>query len=170
MTDPIVYKKKMASKTLDYKFYPTDDLLESKNFKKLKKVRCIAIDDEKRICMVSYSKTSNWMLPGGTVERKENPILTMRRELVEEADIEIKNYKLIGFLEFHLHNNLTNYDLRQDEMFFVAKVAKVLPQTNDPDLGFILQREFFPIEEVFSEYMKWGKISKFLLDYALKLK
>jgi 8-oxo-dGTP pyrophosphatase MutT (NUDIX family) len=170
MADAIVYNRRMISKNLCLKFYPTSDLLDSKNFRYIKKVRCIALDENKKVCMVSNDGISNWMIPGGTVERNENPILALRRELVEEADVEIKNYKLIGFLEVQLVNNATKYISNHTEMIFVAKVDKILPQTTDPAKGFILQRDFFHIHDMAFKFMRWGKISKYLEDYLNKAK
>jgi 8-oxo-dGTP pyrophosphatase MutT (NUDIX family) len=120
--------------------------------------------------MVSNDGLSGWMLPGGTVERNENPIHALRRELQEEADIEIKNYKLIGFLEMKSLNNVTKYTWNRTEMFFVAKVDKILPQTEDPAVGFIMHRDFYTVDEMAFNFMKWGKISKFLAEYVNKLK
>lgn len=170
MTDPILHTKKMSNKSLYLKFHPTDDLLDSKNFTNIRKVRCIALDENKNVCMVSNEGIDNWMLPGGTVEKNENLILALRRELQEEADIEIRNYKLIGFLEMKSVNNITNYIWSRTEMWFVAKVTKILPQTEDPAVGFVLHRDFFTIEEMAHEFVRYGKISDFLVDYLKKLK
>lgn len=120
--------------------------------------------------MVSNDGLSNWMIPGGTVERHENPIIALRRELEEEADIEIKNYKLIGFLEVHLNNNITGYKSNHAEMIFIAKIDKILPQTEDPAKGYILQRDFFHPHDMAFRFMRWGKISQYLEDVVNKTK
>jgi ADP-ribose pyrophosphatase YjhB (NUDIX family) len=110
------------------------------------------------------------MIPGGTVERNENPIMALKRELAEEADIEIKNYKLIGFLEVEFKNHLTKYVSNYTEMIFVAKVSKILPQTEDPATGVVLERAFFDIEEMAYKFQGWGKISKYFVEYLSKYK
>lgn len=167
---PIEYRRKMKTKSLYYKFYPTENVLDSKNFKNIRKVRCIPLNDEKLVCMVSHDGISHWMIPGGTVEKNENPILALKRELQEEADIEIKNYKLIGFLEVEFKNHLTKYTANYTEMFFVAKISKILPQTEDPATGVILERDFFDIEEMALKFQRWGKISRYFIDYLAKIK
>lgn len=121
------------------------------------------------VCMVSNDGISHWMVPGGTVEKNENPILALKRELEEEADIEIKNYKLMGFMEAEFKNHLTGYLSRYTEMWFVAKVSKILPQTIDPAKGQILERDFFDIEEMAFKFQKWGKISRWMVEYLKKL-
>jgi ADP-ribose pyrophosphatase YjhB (NUDIX family) len=170
MIVPIEYKRRISSKHLHLKFYPTNDLLNSKDYKNIRKVRCICLNEDKKVCMISNDGYSNWMLPGGTVERNENPIVALRRELIEEADIEIKHYKLMGFLEVELLNKSTNYISKHSEMIFVAKVDKVLEQTADPAKGFILQRDFFEISDMAYKFVRWGKISTFLEDYLVRLK
>lgn len=169
MIAPIEHRRIVGTKTLSLKFHPTDDLLNSKNFKNIRKVRCIALDKDKNVCMVSNDGIRSWMLPGGTVERMENPILTLRRELLEEADIEIKNYKLIGFLEMQSVNKATDYKWSRTEMWFVAKVDKILSQTIDPAVGFVLKRGFFTIKDM-EERMDYGKIGSYLADYLNKMK
>ncbi len=168
MIAPIAHVRKLRTKSLYLKFYQTSDLLDSKNFRNIKKVRCIAYNDDGKICLVSNGMRGNWMLPGGTVEKNENPILALRRELLEEADIEIRNYKLIGFLEMKSVNNVTKYIWNRTEMWFVAKVDKVLEQTEDPAFGYVLQRDFFPPNDALVKYLKYGEISKFLEEYMVK--
>jgi ADP-ribose pyrophosphatase YjhB (NUDIX family) len=164
---PIAYKRRMKAKSLYYEFYPTENLLDSKYFQNIKKVRCIALNEDKQVCMVSNDGISYWMVPGGTVERNENPILALKRELEEEADIEIKNYKLIGFMSAEFRNNATGYMNKYTEMWFTAKVSKVHDQTIDPAKGQILSRDFFDIEEMAYKFQNWGKISKYMVEEIL---
>lgn len=160
----------MKTKSLYYKFYPTDNLLDSKYFQNIKKVRCIALNEDRQVCMVSNDGLTYWMVPGGTVEKNENPILALKRELQEEADIEIKSYKLIGFLGAEFRNHATGFVNKYTEMWFVAKVSKIFPQTEDPATGHILARDFFDIEEMAFKFQRWGKISKYIVEYLSKYK
>lgn len=166
--EPITYQRRMITKKLNLKFFPTSDLLDSKNFSNIKKVRCIALEESKMVCMVSNDGIGNWMIPGGTVERNENPILALKRELHEEADIDIKKYKLLGFLEVRLINHSTHYVSNHSEMIFIAKIAKVHPSTEDPAKGIILHRDFFHVQEMAFRFMRWGKISKYLEEQVNK--
>lgn len=166
----IDYKRRMKNKILYYRFYPTDNLLDSKYFHNIKKVRCIALNDDYQVCMVSNDGVAYWMVPGGTVEKNENPIIALKRELLEEADIEIKSYRLIGFMIAEFKNISTGYVNTYTEMWFVARISKILPQTEDPATGQVLARDFFDIDEMAYKFQRWGKISKYLVDYLTKYK
>lgn len=164
----ITYRRKMVYKELLLKFHPTDDLLMSKNFHNIKKVRCIALDERGMVCMVSNDGIHNWMIPGGTVEKNENPILALKRELQEEADVTIKKYKLLGFLEMHFINKEAHTHYQRTEMIFTAEVDKISEQTEDPAIGITLHREFFDVKDMAFKYMRWGKISKYIVEYFEK--
>lgn len=62
-------------------------------------VRIIALDNEKRICLIRHTYVKGLHLPGGGVEPKETIFEAAAKELLEETGI-AKNpeeFKLIGF-------------------------------------------------------------------------
>lgn len=52
-------------------------------------VRIAVFDDEGRIFLVRHSYMTGWYLPGGGIERSEIPIDAVKRELAEEAKMDI---------------------------------------------------------------------------------
>jgi len=52
-------------------------------------VRGMAIDAERRIFLVKHSYISGWHLPGGGVEPGETLLTALRREMLEEGNIDI---------------------------------------------------------------------------------
>jgi ADP-ribose pyrophosphatase YjhB (NUDIX family) len=50
----------------------------------------IAFDDDGRILLVNPSYKERWDLPGGILERGEDPVSGLRREIVEELGLECR--------------------------------------------------------------------------------
>ena len=74
-----------------------------------KKVRAFILRDGK-IAIMQFNDTGTFMLPGGKLEKNENMIEALSREIIEETGIEIEPDNLIA--DFHQQINEKN---RQDE-------------------------------------------------------
>lgn len=155
--------KKNRNTNLIVKLYPTNDLMDSQYFINIKKVRCIPITYNNQICLVSHRRYFNWTVPGGTIEKGENAITTLKRELKEEANLEIQDYELIGFLEIIKMNNLNKLTKKHTEIWFIAKVSKILKQIKDPSTGYALYRNFFRPTTFVNQLQNWGEISNYFL-------
>lgn len=110
---------------------------------------------------------SNWSLPGGTIELNEDPISTLKREFLEEVDIEIQNINLLGGQTVQLPDSPASkpefYQLR-----YYCEVADILPQTPDPDDGKIRERKFFAQDEVES-VLNWKETGHAIIGEALAI-
>ncbi len=51
--------------------------------------RAVVIDAQGRVFLIKHSYVSGWHLPGGGVETGETVMLALKRELVEEGNIEL---------------------------------------------------------------------------------
>lgn len=65
-------------------------------------------------------KKNTWGLPGGHIENKEIPILSAKRELLEETGLEVKN---LYFLYSYISNG--NYFCSKDYIFYTNKFKKI---------------------------------------------
>lgn len=128
----------------------------------------ICFDDKDQILLINAD--SEWKIPGGTPEKSESAEETLRRELIEEADVDVSKCILLGAQKVDYPNN-PNVG-RGGDLFYQLRYlclgAKLLPQTPDPDNGKIHERKFIPMEEV-TTWIKWGPAGDALFKDAIDL-
>ena len=134
-------------------------------------VYCLCFNHEGNILVVRKQANTNeiksWNLPGGTPEVGEIPEDTLKRELIEEADVTLSKFGMLGAFEVFAPENSNNngsehfYQLR-----YAGSIKDINPQTPDPDDGKTFERLFIKPNE-FTSYIKWGELSDVLLTSAL---
>ncbi|MDD5289962.1 MAG: NUDIX hydrolase [Patescibacteria group bacterium] len=136
-------------------------------FKPCCQIYGIVFDQTGKILLIQ--EKGKWKIPGGTPEGAETPTETLKRELLEEADIKVKKVMPLGVQRIDHPNNP---DKKQGNLFFqyrfVCLVDQLLNQTPDPATGLINPRKFVPAEKV-TEYVKWGKTGNAMFQDAIKL-
>ncbi len=129
----------------------------------------ICFDDIGRILAVR-EKGKDWQLPGGTPELGETLEETVTRELIEEADIVVKDVRMLGVQKVEFPGNLNK---NEGELFyqarFICEVDSVLPQTVDPVTGETWERKFVPTAEI-NDCIRWGEIGRAVFDDAVSLR
>ncbi len=110
-----------------------------------------------------------WKIPGGTPEGEETDVDTLKRELVEEADISVSKIIPLGAQRVDYPNNPNKkegdlyYQLR-----YICLVDELLPQTPDPDTGITNPRKYIPADQI-TEYVKWGEAGNAMFRDAITL-
>ncbi len=137
------------------------------NFSKLRNVTQVygIIFNKKGQILLVNIKKGNWSLPGGTPEQTDKSYEdTLKREVLEEADIEIDKIIPLGYQNscFIDEKNSDHQQLR-----YLATVKKILPQTEDPAYGIISKRKFISPRD-FLKYCHWGKIGEAMVKSAIK--
>lgn len=135
---------------------------DSTDFSKLKpvtQVYGICFDDKGRILIINMGK--DWLLPGGHPKKGEKFEETLRREVIEEGDVELEDIRPLGYQKIWIKKKAI-YQLR-----YFARISKVKKQTVDPAIGKILERKFIKPSE-FLKYCPWGKIGKEIIRLAVK--
>ena len=141
-----------------------DDLSE---FKPCFQVYGIIFNNIGEILLIQ--EKGKWKIPGGTPEGNETAVETLKRELLEEADVEVMDILPLGAQRVDYPNN-PNKD--EGDLYFqyrfICSVDKLLDPTPDPDTGIINPRMFVPSEKI-TEYVKWGKVGEAMFDDAISL-
>jgi|WetSurMetagenome_2_1015567.scaffolds.fasta_scaffold33805_1 8-oxo-dGTP pyrophosphatase MutT (NUDIX family) len=142
----------------------SDDLTE---FRPFYQVYGIIFNNKGEILLIQ--EKSKWKIPGGTPEKGETDIETMKRELIEEADVKVSKVLPLGAQRVDYPNNPKK---EEGDLYFqlryVCLADELLPQTPDPDTGIVNPRMFVPAEKV-TEYVKWGNTGNAMFADAIKL-
>ena len=120
-----------------------------------------------KILIVKINKDKKWCLLGGSPEPEDRSwIDTLKREVLEEANVEIENIIPLGYQNavFLDESNSDHQQLR-----YFATVKKTLPQTKDPAYNSVPKRKFIEPKD-FLKYCPWGKTGKAMIEKALLIK
>lgn len=124
-------------------------------------------DDKGKLCLIKVQDERGWTLPGGSIEPEDNsPEDTLRREVEEEADLELKNIKRLGYWKSVLRSNPKEITYRGR---FIAEVEKVKKQTIDPAYDVVPERIFIDPKD-FDKHTQWGDNGEFQLKKALDMR
>lgn len=97
-------------------------------------------------------KSKNWTIPGGHPEVGEDYLMALKREVMEEAMVEIDNIKYLGKVKVvNLETNEINYQLRFTASAFQVNIFDKKMETSE-------RLSLRP--EKLSEYIPWasGKV------------
>ena len=102
------------------------------------------LNEQGQLLIVKNQNT--WTIPGGHPEVGETKEETLKRELMEEACITLKDIHYLGAVEV-VENGETYYQLR-----YTAKVNELLPFKQEWE---ICERKFVDFVDL-SKYIKWA--------------
>ncbi len=135
-----------------------------KVFNPVTQARGVCFTPEGKILLIQEHK--NWTIPGGSTESGETPEDTLRREVDEEATLELGECRLIGASQTlvpkspKLIERKLFYQLR-----YVAIIKEMKEPTPDPCTGRIYSQKLIEPEE-FNQYVQWGEIGKEMFRLA----
>ncbi len=124
---------------------------------------CFNNKNEILICRKVGDK--NWIISGGHPEGNEKIEETLKREMIEEADVKIKNIKLLGAQKVYPEGKQEEYIY---QVRCICDVDEVLSQTIDPAEGVNWERKFVPANKI-TDYVKWGITGNSMFKDAIEL-
>src|SRR3989344_3729492 len=149
------------SNIINLSWYKSDDFSQMKD---VKQAYGICLDKNGRMLIIS-NRANMWGLPGGTVEKGETFEETLKREVDEEANIEINNLIPVGYNKIEqLKSGIKSvfYQLR-----YKAKITKLKKRAIDPATNKLYQRKFIQPDE-FLSYALWGRPGEAMIKDAIK--
>lgn len=122
---------------------------------------CFCGDD----IVIGFSKgRKEWGLIGGTIEKGEKFEETFKREIKEEANMEVLDFLPIGYQKMtDTRDGKIIYQLR-----FVSRVRPFGPFELDPAGDIVEIKLINPAD--YKKYFDWGKIGERIIEKALELK
>ena len=89
-------------------------------------VVALVADDAGRLLVLhhTYGKKYRWRFPGGIKERHEHPFETAERELMEEANMEVKAKQLVGIAKSYATFDIAVY----------CELVRALPFTGNAEV------------------------------------
>lgn len=114
--------------------------------------------------VVFYKNHEGWMgNPGGGIESGESIEDAIKRELIEEAQLELLDWITIGY-ESVFHMDKPEGENKKYFLRVVAKVGLIDKKIEDPD-GKAIGRTVVPIKEAV-QTLGWGEKGEVLIDLA----
>lgn len=139
---------------ITYTWLPTNDV---EKYKPVTQVYGVCLDTQNKILLI---KDKRWQIPGGTPEAGELPAEVLKRELIEEAQVEVNELIPLGVQEVKYPNNP---DKKQGDLFYqyryIAFIKKINPTQPDPATGKEYERKFVSFDEI-DDYVKWGAVGR----------
>lgn len=101
-------------------------------------VRGVVTDVDGRVLLVRHTYTDGWYFPGGGVESGESAVTALKREMSEEAGVEVEDApRLIGFY--------TNHARFRNDHIALYRIERWRAST-PREMGEIAERGFFARE------------------------
>jgi len=127
-------------------------------------IACLAFYNDK-LLLVNH-KDIKWTPPGGGIESNESFEEAAKRELMEEADVEVIKYKPIGYQKAYLSKDYPDGPMKY-QLRVYCEVRPVRDFSGDPD-GDIIEIKFIDPKD-YKKYFDWGTVGDRLIERALEI-
>ncbi len=166
MQKPIHSKEYLGKSGTTYLFeYYENDTFEHLPQDRIKQCYAIAFHKDKFLVVNNIAKLGSYTPIGGSVEEGENPDDTLIREIQEESNMKVLEYKLLGYQKVTDTSGLEKpyYQLR-----YFATVEPYGPFVSDPagKVTEIIECD----KDDYKKYFDWFEIGDRIIEKAYLLK
>lgn len=109
-------------------------------------VYCYVFNEDNKLLIVKNEDNNNWTIPGGHPEVGESKEETLKREVLEEACVTVKDIHYLGAVEV-VENDEVYYQLR-----YTARLDEELPFKQEWEVS---ERLFINLEDL-AKYITWA--------------
>lgn len=124
----------------------------------------VILNDQDQVLLVHNIVTNSWILPGGKIEKGESPKQCLKREIIEEANVEINPYSIreLFFQKVLQKDEDGDYYLESVQVRYFARASKINVFVSDPDGG-IDRIQWVDIDKLTTE-LKWGPTTELIVE------
>lgn len=145
--------------------YVETDSFEHIDDKKCKQVIAFAFHGDKMILVNNVRRPKEFIPLGGSVEEGERPEESLVREVKEESNMKVLDYKPLGY-------QIVTDEEGEDEPYYQFRyyctVEPYGPFVEDPDGDITEVLEIDPAD--YKKYFDWGEIGDALMSKAVRIK
>ena len=146
---------------ISYVTYSDADSLEHLRSKKVTQTYGICFCNDK--LLVVYNKKKDFWTPaGGSIEKGETFEDCLKREIQEESNMKVINFKPIGYQEVHFDGKIFN------QLRYVCIVEPYGEFISDP-CGDVTEIKLIDPKD-YKQYFNWGEVGERIMDRAMELK
>lgn len=102
-------------------------------------VRGAIFDSEGRVCLIRHTYMQGWQLPGGGVEVGEDALAALKREMREEAEVEITGAPILHGVFLNRHVSRRDHVL----VYVVRDFAVLRSKVRDREIA---EASFWPLD------------------------
>jgi 8-oxo-dGTP diphosphatase len=147
-------------KSVSFVTYKDTDFFDFLDFNKIKQVYAVCLLKDKMV-IVYHEKNKTWGLVGGSLEKGETLEDCLKREIQEESNMKVIDFKPVGYQEVTTGDK-TIYQLR-----YACRVEPYGEFKNDPD-GKITEIKIIDPKD-YKQYFDWGEVGDQIVKRALKI-
>lgn len=147
--------------TVFFVTYEDTDSFESLDFSKITQVYAVCFSPKGEMVIVFHGKKRNWGLVGGSVELGESLENCLKREIQEESNMKVLDFKPVGY-QMVQTGDKTIYQLR-----YACHVEPYGEFIEDP-AGKITEIKLIDPKN-YKQYFDWGEIGERIVERALEI-